>query len=65
MQSASYYRQQAERARRLVSDIFVGEIIDNLNRIARDFDDLAADLEDGVIDVERPEPAPQQDHLGP
>jgi hypothetical protein len=59
MHRAHYYREQAERARRL-ADHVTGEVYDALMRLAQDFDDIAADLERGAIKIEHPERMPQQ-----
>ncbi len=59
MQPASYYREQGERARRLAQSILNREVVEMLSRMATDYDDIAEDLEAGLIDVRHPELLPQ------
>jgi len=61
MQSAAYYREQAARARRLARN-GRGDIYDMLLHLARDFDDIAEDLERDAIEVRHPERMPQNQH---
>ena len=51
MHPARYYREQAERARRLASMTHQSEPKDELHRMAGDFDDIAHDLEVGAVDL--------------
>ena len=62
MQSAKYYRGQAQRARRLASGVMNKEVTKTLDRLDRDYSDIAQDLESGAIDIVHPEKLPQQDH---
>jgi len=50
MQSAKYYRDNAAKARRLLAGITPGKTSEMLEKLARDYDDIAADLERGAID---------------
>ena len=59
MQDASYYRDQAERARRLARAITNRETEALLSRVARDYEDFAEDLETGAIEIRHPELMPQ------
>lgn len=59
MQSASYYRDQAARARRLLKSVNQPEIEELLKRLARDYDHIAVDLEKGAITIVHPELLPQ------
>jgi hypothetical protein len=59
MHHPSYYREQAERARRLSSVATDRELQETLKRIAHDYDDIAEDLETGAIEVRHPELMPQ------
>lgn len=59
MMDAGYYRQQAARARRLADGVSNQEMQEQLRRIAIDYDDIAADLEQGAIEVRHPELMPQ------
>jgi hypothetical protein len=57
---ASYHREQAIRARRLAGGIGNREIAQELRDMARDYDENAADLEAGAVEVRQPELMPQQ-----
>lgn len=58
MNDAAYYRDQAERARRLAKHAD-GEMHTALQAAARDFDDIAEDLEKDAIEIRHPERMPQ------
>jgi hypothetical protein len=58
MQRATYYREQAERARRLARHS-TGDVHQTLNRLAKDFDEIAKDLENGAVEIVHPERMPQ------
>ena len=60
MQNAHYYREQAERARRLARAQTHRETRSILERVARDYDDLAEDLEIGAVEIRHPELLPQR-----
>jgi hypothetical protein len=60
MQQASYYREQAARARRLAAQAADRAIVETLRRLAGDFDDIAYDLENGAIEILHPERMPQR-----
>jgi hypothetical protein len=67
MREISYYRQQAERAKRL-SDMTTNlEVSETLASAARDFADIADDLERGAVEVRHPELVTQSqyDAAGP
>jgi hypothetical protein len=54
MQRASYYRNQADRARRLARAQMQHETkVLLLQRVAQDYDDIAEDLENGAADTSR------------
>jgi hypothetical protein len=59
MYQPSYYRNQAERARRLAESATDRSLEDELVRIAKDYDEIAEDLETGAIDIQHPELMPQ------
>ena len=59
MHPPSYYREQAEHARRLASLMHQSDMSEMLHRMAQDFDDIACDLENGAVDVRHPELLPQ------
>jgi hypothetical protein len=61
MQDAPYYRDQADRARRLARGMR-DDVEEMLLRVARDFDDIAEDLERGAIEIRHPELMPQNHH---
>jgi hypothetical protein len=54
VQKASYYRDQAERARRLAGSITREDVARHLRRLAADLEDIAVDLENGAVDIEHP-----------
>ncbi len=60
MQSASYYRQEAARARRLARTINHPEAHEALERMSRDYDDIAEDLDRGAIEITHPSRLPQR-----
>jgi hypothetical protein len=59
MYDPSYYRDQAERARRLAGAVTDGEVAVALCQAARDFDDIAEDMERGATEIRHPERMPQ------
>jgi len=59
MQDATYYRDQADRARRLARQLHQRDAIDLLSQMARDYEDVATDLESGAIDIRHPDLMPQ------
>jgi hypothetical protein len=56
----SYYRGQAARARRLASAVGNRETEALLSRIAEEYDDTAADVESGAIEIRHPELIPRK-----
>jgi hypothetical protein len=60
MQDASYYRKQAERARRLARVTTDRPISESLARMAQDYSEIADDLERGAIAVRHPNLMPQR-----
>jgi hypothetical protein len=65
MQTAAYYRTQAERADGLGLVDGNPEVRRILRQLSRDYVDIATDLELGAIQVIHPSRLPQQDHPGP
>jgi hypothetical protein len=63
MQSAKYYRDNAAKARRLMAGITPSDTWRMLDRLARDYDDIAVDLEGGAVEVAHPCRMPQLNHL--
>ncbi len=63
MYDPSYYREQAERARRVAKGPTDYELQQTLRQMARDFDDIAEDLESGAIEIRHPELMPQSRRL--
>ena len=59
MQDASYYREQAQRVRRLAGVPSDRETQETLLRMAQDYADIAEDLENGAIEIRHPELMPQ------
>ena len=60
MHPASYYRERADHARRVASRMHQPEIVEMLREVARDYDDIAEDLECGAIEMRHPELMPQR-----
>jgi hypothetical protein len=63
MYDASYYREQDERALRLARGTNDSETQEALERVARDYEDIAEDLESGAIEIRHPELMPQTRRL--
>jgi len=59
MYDVSYYREQADRARRLAKVPTDRETQDMLRQMAQDYTDIAEDLETGAIEIRHPELMPQ------
>jgi hypothetical protein len=64
MHPPSYYREQAERARRMARLMHQPDIPETLLRMPQDFEDTAYDLETGAVDVRHPELLPQRSRDG-
>ena len=60
MRELGYYRQEAARARRLANSINHPEARDALLKMAKDYDEIALDLERGAIEISDPKLMPQQ-----
>jgi hypothetical protein len=65
MQSAAYYRSQAEQADGLGLTDGNPEVRRILMQLSRDYIDIAIDLERGLIKIIHEAELPQQDHIGP
>ena len=59
MHPPSYYREQAEHARRMAGLMHQSDVTEMLHRMAEDYEDIAYDLETGAVDVRHPELLPQ------
>jgi hypothetical protein len=59
MHDPSHYRQQAQRARRLARAQTNREIEALLSQMAREYDDIALDIEPDAIEVRHSELMPQ------
>lgn len=59
MLHASHYRDQARRARRLAHSLNNREVEALLSQVAREYDDIAEDLENGAVEIRHPELMPQ------
>ena len=55
MHEAAYYRGQAARARRLAGAVIDREVRQVLLRMAQDYDELAEDLDENLIEIRHPE----------
>jgi hypothetical protein len=60
MQDATYYREHAERARRLARSVTKGDVEQQLLQMAEEYDRLVVDLEKGAIEIRKPEQMPQR-----
>ena len=60
MQRAEYYREHAARARRLAGALDDVKLRSEFERMAGDYEDIAEDLERGLIDIKHPEALPQR-----
>ena len=59
MQEASYYREQALRARRLANATTDRDAGAQLAKMAQDYSDIAEDLERGLVEIRHRELMPQ------
>jgi hypothetical protein len=59
MEPASYYRQQAGKARRLADGIDRPDVAVLLRQFAQEYDEIAEDLETGGIEIRHKERLPQ------
>jgi hypothetical protein len=55
MHDPSYYRDQAERARRLAMEPTDRETKDRLREMSQDYLDIAEDLESGAVEIRHPQ----------
>jgi hypothetical protein len=55
MDRASHYREQADHARQLAEATWQEDLEEMLRRVARDFDEIAEDLEAGTTELRHPE----------
>lgn len=60
MHEARYYREKAAQARRLADSITRADVAKQLLTFARDYEEIAVDLERGLIDMVHPESMPQR-----
>lgn len=58
MKPASFYRTQAERARRVANAVPEPQIRTNFWQLAQDFEEIAEDLERGTTKLRHPELLP-------
>ena len=55
MGAALYYRHQAAKARRLASKVTDERAAEILKQTARDYEEIAADLESGAAEIRHPD----------
>ena len=60
METAKYYREQAARARSLAQRSHDAAVTETFGAFAREYDEIAEDLEVGAIEFRHPELMPQQ-----
>jgi hypothetical protein len=58
MDRASHYRHQADHARQLAETTWQPDLEDMLRRLARDFDEIAKDIEADATEIRHSEPLP-------
>jgi hypothetical protein len=54
-QEAAYYREHAERARRLARSVTKGDVEQQLLQMAEEYERLVVDREKGAIEIRKPE----------
>jgi hypothetical protein len=59
MEHTSYYRRQAAKARALADRVHQRDAIELLKLFAKEYDEIAEDLESGAVDVRHQERLPQ------
>lgn len=65
MQNVGYYQEQASHARRLAAlTALPQDVIEALQRTARDYEELADDLIIGAVEIRHPDLMPQRRHKG-
>jgi hypothetical protein len=62
MKAAKYYREMAASARAMVGAADGAGMKQILTAVSVDYDDIATDLEDGLIELVYPELLPQNHH---
>jgi hypothetical protein len=62
MQSAAYYIEQAQKAARLASQVTDTAAAAALAKMAKDYRDIAEDLQNGAIEIRHAERMPQLQH---
>jgi hypothetical protein len=62
MQSVAYYLAQAEKAERLAALVTDEQAQFELRKMAKDYRDIAEDLQNGAIEIRHPERMPQIRH---
>jgi hypothetical protein len=55
MDRASHYRELADHTRQLAEATWQDELEEMLRRVARDFDEIAEDIEAGATEARHPE----------
>jgi hypothetical protein len=64
MKDTAYYRERAAQARRLAAVMHQRDVCETLREIARDYEDIAEDLESGAVEIRHPELMPQRRRQG-
>ena len=65
MSSARYYRNQAAIARRLATRVTDEGAAEILRQTAKDYEDIAEDLETGALEIRHPDLIPQKPAVKP
>jgi hypothetical protein len=64
MNDATYCRERAAQARRLAETMHQRDVCETLREMAQDYEDIAADLENGAVELRHPELMPQRRRQG-
>jgi len=59
MQDAAYYREHAERARRLARSVTNSVVEQQLLAMEEEYERLVVDIEKGAVEIRKPEQTPQ------
>ena len=59
MHGPGYYRRQAQKARYFAQTAIQDDLSSEFAEMARDFDEIAIDLESGAVEIRHPELMPQ------
>jgi hypothetical protein len=55
MKDTAYYRERAAQARRLAGALHQRDVCERLRNLAREYDEIAEDLENGAVEIRHPD----------